>query len=383
MIDSAHSLRSSANNLFGVRLSKKEAGALYLRCRAEVRGAPLTGLHFLRYFLRLGDQRRTDLARTKVARQEQQEQLASRYAEEPGHAESYAYTPADTRAALSKLRKAAARFNGDRGTRLTELYAGDLRPHDLRLLLKKELGAAFSAAEVGALCGKLAEDGAEVTGDSLVSSAAFTASFLRLVREEKRAAREQQQEAQRAKTQERAPPADQDEVALDDSFTAEERQQALVKLSNCAGRFDRSSTGAVDLSAFEGLDMTPGVFRQTLLRIGGLRLSPKELAVLVREFARPGTRVVGSTAFLQSFVRAGAEQRALWQRLRAEKLQRTAERRRRREEARRAADGARAAAGGAGFGPEDLQSALERLGRAAAGHSKFSASSPSLEVRPS
>jgi hypothetical protein len=311
-------LRESTKALFGVNLSKREANAILLQqSKGSARGAPVSGLLFLRWMLKLGDLRRAELRAAELKRRAASSEFRTKY--EDVAPLQYVFTRGDLDIARDKLRRAALQFSSDRGQRLGELYSGAMHPSDFRALLRRELQADFSPAEAAALASQFVDDhqGNESLDESdHINGSRFVASFLRVVGEERRRGKlEKQQrdverrEAERARSEElsrRA--AAEGSGGADFSFTEEDRGRALAKLSAYAAKFEKHSSSAVDLGPFEGLQMTPAVLRQMLLRIVGLKLTAKELGVVVREFGGDKD-TVSSSVFLSAFVRAGTEQR--------------------------------------------------------------------------
>lgn len=243
------SLREWTKTLFGTHLAKKEACALYLLISGQTSG-PLTGLIFLRYFLKLGDDRRTELKAVAQKRREADlaKELHDKY--DTVRPLSFAFAQQDVDSASSKLRACAAVFSSDRGPRLTELYTASLRAADLKLLLRRELGASFTDAEVAAVASRFlfTEDASgprgRVAADSLVNGAALSAFFLRIVSEvqtdQRAAAREKDMARLNAEKERAAQRASKEQGgAADFSFTEDDRRLALEKLSTFAGRYDK------------------------------------------------------------------------------------------------------------------------------------------------
>lgn len=79
-------------------------------------------------------------------------------------------------------------------------------------------------------------------------------------------------------------------------------QQALEKLATKAKHWDR---GWVDLSGFQGREMSVGEFRDQLKRSLLLRLSEREARAVVEAFDDDGNGAVDGAEFLQHFFRLG------------------------------------------------------------------------------
>jgi Ca2+-binding EF-hand superfamily protein len=212
------------------------------------------------------------------------------------------------------------------------------------------------------------------------------AYFLRQVTEEKknrRVAQASKELSKRVNKSAREEERLKDERGSPDyGFDEDFRRDTLWRLSNFAGRYERFSASAVSLDPFYGLEMTPAVLRQTLFRIVGIRLSNKELGVLVREFAKPDTDVVHSSEFLLAFLRAGVEQREVWHKAKAEKQQER-ERKVKAELAYTKEHGEKESEVGAvdhAFTAADSASARDKLVRASLAYDKLSSTAPSLQV---
>lgn len=385
------SLAEGLRLVLGVSLSRKEVCAAFVRLSGESGDGRLTGHQLVRRVLRLGEARRAELRAAETRRRElemmEQARLRDKYeAIEPGSGARFSASDLD--AARRRLREAALRFHGDRRARLSELYASSLRPSELRHLLRAELALDLSAAEAAAL-GSLFVEGDEARDGRLpeaarVNGSAFVAHFLRLVaeaRSEQRSARRRRARERRAEQLADAEQRERRELArsVDLDFDESFRTRTLQRLSLFAGRFDRSSPAAVSLEPFEGIDMTPAVLQQTLYRLVGLRLSRKELGVLVSEFADKETQLVRSRDFLQAFVRAGFEQREVWRRARAAKVKRSEEAAKEAQLRRQLEQTAlRAAAANMSFSQSDRDSALEKLGRACLGSDRLDSGASGL-----
>ena len=360
--------------LLGVSLSRQEAGAVFARLSAES-GRGFSGQAVLRRVLRLGEARRTETraAETRRRELEQMEQARLREKYEVVVPTTTTFVDADLESARRKLKEAATRFHGDRRTRLSELYSSSLGLSELRHLLRRELALDLSASEAAALGSLFVEEEERrqpLSDASRVNGSAFIAHFLRLVseeRKEQRTSRRRRARERRAEQLVSNEERERQELAISADFNFDEslRVSTLQKLSLYSGRYERGSPSAVPLEPFEGIDMSPAVMQQTLFRLVGLRLSKKELGVLFKEFAQPGSNFVRSHEFLMRFVRAGIEQREIWRKARVAKLKE-------KEEAAQAESLRRqqalalqnAAAAAMNFSISDKQSAFNKLGKA-------------------
>ena len=409
-------LKDGLKVLLGVSLSRKELNALFLRYSRELSGSSLTGVWFFRQFLKLGEERRNALKAEEDARlaakkaMQLETDLRAKY-ENVLLVADLSFTPSDEVSAKAKLRKAARTYEGGG---MEELYSSNsLSPHQLRAVLRRELrlSAALTAAEIGAISSLFPSshqiqiqqqmkqpepndnaDLKKIRSDFSINGATFVAFFLRLVAEEKRLVKSSQMVKERQRTaneivrdellKRKTIDGDSNSTVVNFDFTEADRSATLLKLSNFAGRYDKHSLSAVDLTAFEGLLMSPTVLRQTLLKVAGMRLNAKELGVLMKEFSRSGEEsVVRSSDFLAAFARAGIEQRKLWAQARLHIEEHRAAREKEKERKRAQLEETRqSGAADFEFDAKDEVAAEEKIRRAALSYDRLSTTAPSLNI---
>ena len=84
-------------------------------------------------------------------------------------------------------------------------------------------------------------------------------------------------------------------------------------------RYDKNGPGAVPLTAFDALYLTPIQFKEVLKRTFGLVLSPGELLALLKEF-KDKIGNVNSKEFVVRFIQMGVDARHAFKLKQLEKL---------------------------------------------------------------
>ena len=100
------------------------------------------------------------------------------------------------------------------------------------------------------------------------------------------------------------------DLQVADSFTEENFQTALHKMTEAAWRFDKQMPGAPNLDAFDSLEMEPRVFKEMLHRAFNIKVTPPELAALMNFFDTKGSGKISCQEFLIKFLGTGFEERA-------------------------------------------------------------------------
>jgi hypothetical protein len=149
-------------------------------------------------------------------------------------------------------------------------------------------------------------------------------------------------------------------------------------MTDAAAKYDRTSSSALDLNAFEVAQMESGQFRELLKRIFNLTLKPKELGALICEFDKDGSGV-DSKEFTRVFLKIGVDERAKWH-LNQLKKQRRLDQERAEEEKKRIEE-ARSKARkslSAEYTEDDLKSVMGKIRVAAVAYDKNHPGAPSL-----
>jgi hypothetical protein len=219
-----------------------------------------------------------------------------------------------------------------------------------------------------------------------IQSAEFLVSFFKLGAEERARFKSEALEKQRTMNEEAAAEAErkvkEEEASrrfkADFDFSDADRETALHRMTEAASKYDRTSSSALDLSAFEVARMEGGQFRELLKRIFNLTLKPKELGALICEFDKDGSGV-DSKEFTRVFLKLGVDERAKWQ-LNQLKKQRRMDKERMEEEKKRVEEAHSKAKKSiqATFSGDDLKSALEKVKTAAVAFDKNHPGAPSL-----
>lgn len=146
------------------------------------------------------------------------------------------------------------------------------------------------------------------------------------------------------------------------SFTEEDSQRALAKLTEAATNYDRNSTKAISLSEFDREYMPPHMFKEQLRRVLNIQFSPPELSALVAHFDKEQTGRIVCQEFLMQFYHIGNEERTRLNSKRLESQRRKEVRDREKWEKRREESMHRAAAlVDFNFTEDDFDSALKKF----------------------
>lgn len=95
----------------------------------------------------------------------------------------------------------------------------------------------------------------------------------------------------------------------DSNFTAADEKSIMEKLLHASEKFDRSHPAAPSLEAFDAATMPPGVFRENIKAIFGVKATPKEIGYLLTLFEKDKTGMFATKEFLIKFFAMGQEAR--------------------------------------------------------------------------
>lgn len=297
---------------------------------------------------------------------------------------TYEYTDKERDSAFQKLTVAAKRYdkNHPGAMSLDGFVEKSLQPHVFREMIKRTFGVVLTEPELNA-CMHFFD--AKKTG--LLDSRKFLIYFLKLgiaQREEDHknslaklradaTMREREHEeklaAQWAKT----------ELALTYEFTEQDKQSALLKLSDAAFKFDPASPGPMGLTAFNGKKMSPAVFKEMLRRSFNMKITMPELAALIVEFDKDGTKNIDCSEFMVRFTALGFERRSATRKSQLDRQRQMDEQARAEAtEKQRAADAKMEARLAMDFESADFNAALEKIRVIAANYDRSHPSAPSL-----
>ncbi|CAM9189608.1 unnamed protein product, partial [Chrysoparadoxa australica] len=316
-------LREMLNRLFHVKLGHRELRAVFAHF---VPGGEdkLSGSVFLPAFLHLGQAERDRRykehqekirIRQEVAKQMalQRELAAQAKAEMVSTAE---YTAEDTKLALAKITEAAAQYDRQHPSAvgLDAFEGSKMTPVVFREQLKRVFHIKITPAELMALMHHFDKD-----GDGTVDCGEFLVEFFKRGFNERsrRETRRREEEARKKEAAEAQWKVRFEDVfaaasakQVDYSFTPEDRETAMQKLTDAAVNYNAGSAGAVGLGAFQGSDMPPYVLREMLRRVLNVKLTPAELPAIMAEFDKDGSNSVSCTEFVKAFCKLGFTKRS-------------------------------------------------------------------------
>ncbi|CAE7718908.1 unnamed protein product, partial [Symbiodinium microadriaticum] len=226
-------------------------------------------------------------------------------------------------------------------------------------------------------------------GDGTINCAEFTKNFskmgfaereleLKEYHEKQKHAEEMRRERERKKQEE------QDRKnALQVTFDYSEADfdSAIAKLTDAAWKYDKNMPGAVSLSAFQGMEMEPHVFKEQMKRVFNIILSPPELGALMSYFDKNGDGRISCPEFIIQFIKVGfaerSRRRQYWRRYDEKRRQQQ-----RQEEIRKqiAAEEKNALKVTYDFEEQDFQSAIQKLTDAATKYDRSTAGAVGLDA---
>lgn len=99
------------------------------------------------------------------------------------------------------------------------------------------------------------------------------------------------------------------ESGVDYSFTPDIKKIAMLKLESAASKFDPGHPSAPSTKAFDINGIKPATFREMLKLTLNLRVDPKELGAILKEFRSDIENDIPASDFLKYFLRIGFEAR--------------------------------------------------------------------------
>jgi hypothetical protein len=91
----------------------------------------------------------------------------------------------------------------------------------------------------------------------------------------------------------------------DMTFTEEDKKSIEEKIAIAAEKFDKNSPAAPSLEAFTASFMFPGVFRENIKNIFGIKATPKEIGYVLSVYDKEKTGKIGTKDFLIKFFALG------------------------------------------------------------------------------
>ncbi|KAJ1444914.1 hypothetical protein M885DRAFT_626674 [Pelagophyceae sp. CCMP2097] len=231
--------------------------------------------------------------------------------------------------ALAKVTHAAVRFDGSRdGVIFQNAFAGpEMDPAMFQLQLQRAfLGCTLSEVEVKQLARRFDHD-----GNGMISGPEFTKLFLQRSFDEKRRVLhgrdenrlDRELEMERDDAAVKLAKMQTWDAACATEFDETDKANALAKITAAARKYDKNMPDAMPLTAFEGAEMHPFVFREQLKRVFKVEFSRRELGALTQMFDLDGDGMVSCPEFLRTFFGIGFVERS---RLRGARVARAGQR---------------------------------------------------------
>lgn len=320
----AGQFREMIKRTFTINLNGRELAAMLQFFDADKNGT-ITCEKFLTKFFRIGFDERNrrhkealqkQRAAIKQAKKEAEEKLAAQWAKvEEDVRVDWQFTDADAESVMKKLVEAAAKYDKTSAAApsLDGFAVIHLTPALFREMLKRTFNLIPTPKELGALIKKFEHP----DHPQHVDCNMFVINFIQIGINERRKqlaaqwTRQREIEAQRKNEQARKKKIQDQRLNLqvNDDFSDKERRSALTKMREAAFKYDKTMPGAVDVTAFDALYLTPLAFKEVLKRTFNLNLTPKELGALVAQYDKNNEKRVISKEFLNDFIKIGIEER--------------------------------------------------------------------------
>jgi Ca2+-binding EF-hand superfamily protein len=340
--------RDLARRVLGLSLSTREAGALIYHFVSgddfdmndyDRPPIDINGIEFSFLFIQLGVAERTRLRKLAMDKNRHNAQLQELEEKERVEADAKKlevvtvvneeFTKEEYNSIDTKLRVAAGGYERNNPT-APKLYAFDaiyLNSGQFKEALRRTFAIHCNPGELGAAIKIF--DGTKEQG---VHCASFLKKFFefgvkfrfdkhkKVIEEQRRLKKAEREKAQ----QEEDRKAVELMKCVNWDFDSEDLIAALEKMRIAATGFDKTSSSAPSIAAFDAGSLSPYMFRELLKRTFGMVLAPRELAAMVKEFPAnaDGTRV-NPAPFLVKFIKMGQDERER-NRAQAQLLQRAA-----------------------------------------------------------
>ena len=313
--------KEQLKHVFGICLSPQELGALMNFFDRDGDGM-INCAEFLVAFFRMGFEERSKFVRAErekkrkiKAEKVRLEKEAKELLEQQNKMKvSYDYTEEDKVSAFTKLRDAARLYDRTLpgANSMSGFDGAFMEPHVFKEQLRRVFNLKISAGELGVLMHTFDDD-----GDGTINCAEFTKNFLKMgfiereneirnYNKKQALANERRLEKERQKTEAIA---QYNNMKVNYEFSEADFESAIQKLTEAAWKYDKNMPGAVSMVAFEGKSMEPHVFKEQLLRVLNMKLSPQELGALMSYFDKNGDGAISCSDFLVQFIKVGFEER--------------------------------------------------------------------------
>lgn len=322
---SVGAFRDLVRRTFGLVLSDKELG--YVIRKYDKKGdQTITCKPFLTAFLRIGQDERDKRRLKQLDKQRKLDELAAIEAVQKMKAIqeksstfkiNYDFKEEDADSAKAKLTEAAVWFDSSRGGSLASFEQLYLSPLEFNRALKRTFNVVMTPAELGAIVTMMDKEGkGHVVSKQFINS--FTAmgfqerssKQLKQIKASKDAEKKMREEgeAKRLALLNKNPG-----VEIDFEYTEEDRDIALMKMTESALKYDKAHPAAMTLDGFECRALTPVAFKELLRRTFGLVLAPKDAGALIDHFATlkesSNEKEIVCRDFLTVFMQLGYQQR--------------------------------------------------------------------------
>ena len=216
--------------------------------------------------------------------------------------------------AIAKMTAAAKKYdrNHPASVALDGFEGASLGPAIFKEMLKRTFNLKLSPPELGALISVFDKD-----GDGNIDTAEFLLTFFKhgfaargqeLMEQREKQARMTVQ-AEQEKHQKMKELEDKMEMKLDYNFSEADEARMHVKLKDAAKKYDKNHPASVSLEGFDAKFLKPSVFREMIKRTFNLQFTGKELGAAVKTFDKTGDGTINCRDFLVHFNQIGFAER--------------------------------------------------------------------------
>jgi Ca2+-binding EF-hand superfamily protein len=307
---------------FNLRLNAREMSALLRHFDPDCRNSIISS-DFIRVFFKIGIEERSRCHHEALKKRRESTVISAREVERSHTAAAYgrcyvdyAFEKADEDSAFKKFHDAAFKFDKSHPASfsLNSFEVSAMRVTEFRDMISRALGLRFTPKEFGALLVHF-----NASEDELINPQKFISEFLRtgislrhkfnsdLLVAKRDLLKQREQDADmkhRARIENR-------EDDVDWNFSPGDSESAFTKLKQAAFVFDKNMPSAPSLNGFSCKYLEARVFREMARLVFNLKLTPKEVAAIVKHYDVSGKNVLDCASFLTDFLRNGVHLRAL------------------------------------------------------------------------
>ena len=306
--------KDTMKRTFNIDLTPKDLGILLTRFDID----KINKIHnheFLVYFVRTGNEERSKVWSSQITKirieeeikkEEEARLLNAKWRQKDLDFLALGPNPELLRTAMTKISDVAQGYHPGSGyLNLNVFNGGEMGPSEFIEMLKRCMYITLSYEEVAALMPSMGVVGKRDKIDSGIfcNKFKYIAARSRQARHRKQIAMEKEKDRLLKEEHKKRLAKEYSENlhAVDYNFSPEDAQTGFNKLTVAAGLYDRNHPGCMNLSGFDGLNMSPLYFGRMLWTTFHVDLTAKELGAVVKKFDANGDGEISSQEFLTAF----------------------------------------------------------------------------------